>query len=93
MYTAEDIKPVTYLKTRSSRLIRQIAQSRRPVAITQNGKVRAVVIDAESYETLHKTLLMLKLIAQGEADIKAGRTMPFERAVARVRRRIRSRAT
>ena len=37
MKLTEDIKPVTYMKTRAAELLRELKQSRRPVIITQHG--------------------------------------------------------
>lgn len=65
MKPSEDIKPITYLKTRAADLIESINTRRSPVIITQNGEARAVVQDIQSYERDHQTLLILKLLAQG----------------------------
>ncbi|HSK75948.1 MAG TPA: hypothetical protein VLQ45_05785 [Thermoanaerobaculia bacterium] len=43
---------------------------------------------AES-ESLRKATLLLNLAAQGEADLQAGRALPQEEALARVRTRLR----
>ena len=67
-----DIKPVTYLKSRAADLLKQINETRRPVIITQNGEPRAILQDPKSYEDMRKTIGILKLISQGEEDIKKG---------------------
>ena len=72
MRLTEDIKPVTYLKTSAAELLRKITETRRPVVITQNGEARAVVLDIASYQELRDAVLLLKLAAQGEADVAAG---------------------
>ena len=68
----EDIRPVTYLKSRAADLLRQVNRTRRPVIITQNGEPRAVLQDPKSYEDMRNALGLLKLIAQGEEDILKG---------------------
>jgi len=73
MNLKEDIKSITYLKTRSAEVINSVNRNRRPMVITQNGEARAVVQDIESYEATRKALLILKFIAQGEADVRRGR--------------------
>ena len=65
MKLSEDIKPITYLKTRAAELINTISTRRSPVVITQNGEAKAVVQDIRSYERDRSALLMLKLLAQG----------------------------
>jgi prevent-host-death family protein len=67
-----DIKPVTYLKSRAADLLNQINETRRPVIITQNGEPRAVMQDPQSYENMRNAIGILKLISQGEADIRDG---------------------
>lgn len=78
MNIMNDIKPVTYLKSRSADLLNQINETRRPVIITQNGEPRAVLQDPKSYENMRNAIGMLKLISQGEADIRCSRTKPQE---------------
>lgn len=91
MRLAEDIKPVSYLKTKSAELIEHVNSARRPVVITQDGEPRAVVLDVESYEALRDAALLLKLVSQGEAEAREGRTIPQREAFSRARQRIRSR--
>ena len=74
------IEPVTLLKTRSAQLIREARNSRQPIIITQNGKATAVLQDVETYEEQRRTLLMLKLMAQGDRELKEGQAVPQETA-------------
>jgi len=67
-----DIKPVTYLKSRAANLLKQINETHRPVIITQNGEPRAVLQDPKSFEDMRNAIGILKLISQGEEDIKKG---------------------
>ena len=76
MNIIDDIKPVTYLKSRAADLLNQINETHRPVIITQNGEPRAVLQDPESYENMRNAIGMLKLISQGETDVRSGRTKP-----------------
>ncbi|MBN2686999.1 MAG: type II toxin-antitoxin system Phd/YefM family antitoxin [Deltaproteobacteria bacterium] len=78
MKITEDIKPVTYLKSRAADLLKQINESHRPVIITQNGEPRAVLLDPESYENMRNAIGLLKLISQGESDVRDGRVKPQE---------------
>ena len=72
MNITNDIKPVTYLKSKAANLLDQINKTRRPVIITQNGEPRAVLQDPESYENMRNSIGLLKLISQGESDIRNG---------------------
>lgn len=72
MKASQDIRPVTYLKTHSADLIREVAEIGRPMVITQNGTAKAVIIDIETYEKQKEMLLMLHVIARGEKQIEKG---------------------
>ena len=78
MKSKEDIRPVTYLKSNAADLLTQINTTHRPVVITQNGEARAVLQDTESYEQMRRTMGLLKLVAQGEDDVRAGQTLTQE---------------
>jgi len=79
MNMLEDIKPVTYLKSKAADLLNQINKTHRPVIITQNGEPRAVLQDPESYENMRNSIGLLKLISQGETDVRNGRVKAQER--------------
>jgi len=70
MNITDDIKPVTYLKSKAADLLNQINKTHRPVIITQNGEPRAVLQDPKSYENMRNAIGLLKLISQGENDVR-----------------------
>ena len=74
MNISTDIKPVTYLKSKAADLLKQINETHRPVIITQNGEPRAVLQDPKSYENMRNAIGILKLISQGEEEIKNGKS-------------------
>ena len=73
-----DIRPISYLKSKSADLLKQVNETRRPVVITQNGEPKAVVQDPKSYENMRNAIGLLKLIAQGEAAAREGRVKSQE---------------
>ena len=79
-------KPISHFKAHAAEILAEIGESREPVAITQNGEVKAVVQDVASFERVQETLALLKLLALGTADIEAGRTVDARRAIAKRRR-------
>lgn len=91
MRLREDIRPVTYMKTRAAELLKQVGESRRPVVITQSGEAKAVVLDVDTYEALRDATLLLQLAAQGESDLQAGRVLTQDQAFKRVRARLSAR--
>lgn len=74
MALARKIRTVTELKTRTSQLLDQVNEERAPVVITQDGVARGVLMDVESYDRLQRSLILLKLVAQGEEAARAGKT-------------------
>ncbi len=74
MNISQDIKPITYLKSRASDLLKQINETHRPVIITQNGEPRAILQDPKSYEDMRNAIGILKLVSQGEQEIREGKS-------------------
>ena len=72
MNISQDIKPVTYLKSRAADLLKQINETHRPVIITQNGEPKAILQDPKSYENMRNAIGILKLISQGEDETRCG---------------------
>lgn len=72
----EDIKSVSDLKKHTREIFEQLHRTGRPVVITVNGKPDVVLLDARQFEKKLKALNISVLLAEGEADVKAGRTRP-----------------
>ena len=91
MRIEHDIKPVTYMKTKAAKLLRSVDKSRRPVVITQRGEPKGVLMDFTSYQELRQATLLLRLLAQGEADVRDGRTVPQGQVFKALRARLAKR--
>jgi prevent-host-death family protein len=91
MKISEDIRPVTYLKSKAADMLQQINETHRPVIITQNGEPRAVLQDPESYERMKSAIGLLKLLAQGEEDIRLGRTSEQTEMFKRLGKKLKTR--
>lgn len=89
MNLEKDIRSVSYLKSRAADLLRQVNETLRPVIITQNGEPRAVLQDPQSYESMRTALGLLKLISQGEEDIRKGNVRSQEKVFHRIEKAIR----
>jgi len=88
MRLEEDIRPITYLKTRAADLLRQVNETHRPVILTQNGEPKAVLQGPQSYESMRNALGLMKLISQGEEDIRKGRVRSQEQVFAGIEQAI-----
>jgi len=88
MRIEHDVRPVTYMKTKAAELLRSVDESRRPVVITQSGQPRGVLMDFTSYRELRDATLLLRLLAQGEADVRQGQTTTQEQVFKSLRARL-----
>ena len=79
MNLKEDIRPISYVKTHTSDVVKQVNTTHRPVIITQNGEAKAVLLDTESYESMQKAINILKLLSRSEEDIKKGNVIEQEK--------------
>ena len=89
MDASKDVEPITTLKRDASELIERARERRSPILITQNGKPTAVLQDVASFERQRQALLLLKVVAQGERDYEAGRTLTAEQARRRFQKKLR----
>ena len=82
---SSQIKPISYLKANAAEVLAQLAESREPLVITQNGEAKAVLQDVASFEETQETLALLKILALGNREVGAGRVRPVADVVARLR--------
>lgn len=85
MRYSTQIRPISFLKANAAEVLRELADKRVPMVITQNGEAKAVVQDIVSFEQAQETLALLKLLALGNRDIEASRTRPARDTVDRLR--------
>jgi prevent-host-death family protein len=69
----EDIRPISYVKSHTAEILKQIEDKNNPVVITQNGEARAVLMDVRQYQDIIDTINLLKILSIGEDDIKNNR--------------------
>ena len=85
MTRRNEIKPITYLKNKTADLVREVSEDHKTVIITQNGEAKVVVMDVDTYDRWQDALVILKLVAQGQADVAAGRVVSQSEALAAAR--------
>ena len=83
---ASDVRPITYLKNSTAKVVKEVFEHRRPMVITQNGEAKAVIQDVASYEETQETMALLKILALGTREVAQGRVTPLRAVVARLRR-------
>ncbi len=78
MKYSSQIKPISYLKSHASEVVRGLGRGGEPVVITQHGEAKAVLQDVAQYEQTQETLALLKILALGNRQIEDGKTRPAE---------------
>ena len=72
MNLSSDIKPISYLKSKTAEVINEAKENKRTIIITQNGEAKVVIQDIKTYENMQNSINLLKLIVQSENDIENG---------------------
>jgi prevent-host-death family protein len=81
------VRPITYLKANAAKVIRDIAEHRQTVVITQNGEAKAVMQDVASYEQTQETLALLKILALGNRQIEQSKVVAAADVIGKLRRK------
>jgi prevent-host-death family protein len=84
MKLSTQIKPISYLKSHTAQIVKDLAQSRQPMVITQNGEATMVVLDVKSFEERENTLALLKILAMGNREIEQGQHLDAEDVFAKL---------
>jgi prevent-host-death family protein len=87
MRYSTQIKPISYLKANAAEVLKELAEQRKPLVITQNGEAKAVIQDVASYEETQETLALLKILALGNQQVAQGKVKPVADVVKRLRAR------
>lgn len=91
MLLQDSVKPISYVKAHAADILREVAETRTPIIITQNGEAKAVLQDIASYEEIQESLALLKILALSRKDVEEGRVEPAEKVFADLREEIRQR--
>ncbi|MCW5156407.1 MULTISPECIES: type II toxin-antitoxin system Phd/YefM family antitoxin [Burkholderia cepacia complex] len=78
MKLSEQIKPISYLKSHTAEIVKDFAENRNPLIITQNGEAKMVVMDIATYEEQQETMALLKILALGNKQIEEGKFQSAE---------------
>ena len=85
MKYSTQIRPISYLKANAAEVVRELAASREPLVITQNGEATAVIQDVASYEETQETMALLKILALGNKQLEEGKLVPATDVLRRLR--------
>lgn len=89
----EMIRPSADLRNHYGEISRACRESRRPVYITVNGRGDTVLMNLTDYEQMQSELELLRMLAESEEDVRAGRVAPVEDTFADIRSKLLARGT
>ena len=84
MKFSEDVVPLTDLKINPGRIVKQVAESRRPVLLTSRGRGVAVVQSVAEFEAADEERTFMRAVVEGLSDLEAGREVSLDAARSRL---------
>lgn len=72
MSIAKRFRPISYLKSNTADVAKELAEESGTIVITQNGVPSFVCVSFEEYYQMQETNALLKLISLGEREIRRG---------------------
>lgn len=85
MKPAHNVKPLSYLKSNNSGIVREITESGEPMLITQNGEPKLVLIDFKTYTEDQEGKALMALLAMGQEEIRKGELVSADDVFAQLR--------
>lgn len=82
MEALPDIIPVSDLRQDAAGTLRRVNRSKQPLVVTQRGRAAAVLVGIEAYRRAERERTILTLLARGEREIRAGRSVDLEDVLA-----------
>ncbi len=86
MKLSRAVKPISYIKSHASEIIRELENNRESIVVTLNGEAKAVLQDIHEYEKTQESLAMLKILAIGRKELEEGKYQPIDEAFDKVRK-------
>ena len=83
MKLTDQTVPLGHLSAHAPQMLRDLAETQRPVIILEDGMPRAVLQDIARYEATQETLALLKVLAITTQAINDGKVSPAADAFAR----------
>ena len=78
MMFSESIKPISYLKSHASEVIRDVSKNQKTMIITHNGEAKVILQDVKVYEKTQEAIALLKLLALSTREIKNKQYKPLD---------------
>ncbi len=88
MKFSKAIKPISYLKTHASEVVRDVSDNQKTMVITHNGEAKVVLQDVKVYEQTQEAIALLKLLALSGKNFQKGNYKTLDKTFKDVRKRI-----
>jgi prevent-host-death family protein len=72
MAIAKRFRPISFLKSNTADVAKELAEEAGAIVITQNGVPSFVCVSFEEYYQMQETNALVKLVSMGEREIKRG---------------------
>lgn len=72
------IVPISDLREDAANILGRMKKTHEPVVITQRGRAAAVMVSVEEYERSNHEREVLRLLAQGDREVAAGKGFYLE---------------
>ena len=86
MKLSRAVKPISYIKSHASEIVRELENNRETIVVTLNGEAKAILQDIHEYEKTQESLSMLKILAIGRKELEEGKSQPIDEAFGEVRK-------
>jgi len=87
----EMIRPSADLRNHYSEISRACRETRQPVVITVNGRGDTAVLNLQDYRQMNAELELLRMLADADEDVAAGRVAPMKETFDGIRQQLLSR--
>lgn len=67
-------------------MLSELRETQQPYVITQNGEAAAVLVDPSEYDRMMEAIELLKLVQQGEDDLREKRVLSVDQVRTRLTR-------
>ena len=81
----EDIRSISFIKSHTAEVMKQVREKNNPIIITQNGEAKAVLMDVKQYQNIMDTINLLKILSIGENDLKKNKIYTHEEVQKRIK--------
>lgn len=77
MNISKRYRPISYLKSNTADVAKEVSEQSGPVVITQNGVPSFVCVSMEEYYQTQETNALIKIVNLGKREIKLGKYEPL----------------